>query len=402
MADQVLMARQPIFDARQNVIAYELLYRSEDGVNPLPLISGEAASSRVILHSYTSITDAGNLRTLPAFINFSQQMLEAETLPSLSPREIVIEILEDCLVTPQLIQAAQRLRDAGFRLALDDFTYDPTFDPLLKIAHIVKLDIRALSASELRQQIEHLRPYKITLLAEKVETLEEYQLCRELGCELFQGFFFSKPELLKGRKASGSKLIISQLLAALSQPETSFDQLNDILSRDPALSYKLLRLSNSAAFGLQRNLSSLQEALVYLGIDELKKWASLIILANDYGKPSELVRQILLTARFCELLAAAYPAVDNGEAFMTGLLLHLDALMNQTQDELLQQIDVSGKIYDALTDRQGELGQLLQQVEAFVHGNWASTDRTLTTKLQRCYLSSLEWCRESMQLMGQL
>lgn len=402
MTHSVLMARQPIFDTRQNVIAYELLYRSEDGINTLPLISGETASSRVILHSYTSIADAGNLRTLPAFINFSQQMLEAETLPSLSPREIVIEILEDCQVTPKLILAAQRLRDAGFKLALDDFTYSPSFDPLLEIAHIVKLDIRALSATELRHQIKQLKRFKIKLLAEKVETLEEYQLCLELGCELFQGYFFSQPELLKGHKASGSKLIISQLLAALSQPGTNFDQLNALLSRDPALSYKLLRLTNSAAFRLQRHISSLQEALIYLGLDELKKWASLIILADDYGKPSELVRQILLTARFCELFAEAYPNVDNGEAFMTGLLLHLDALMNQTQEELLDQIDVSPRIYDALTERQGELGQLLQQVEAFVHGNWAGTDSSLTSRLHRCYLSSLEWCRESMQLMGQL
>ncbi len=402
MANRVLMARQPIFDASQNVIAYELLYRSEDGINTLPLISGEAASSRVILHSYTSITDAGNLRTLPAFINFSQQMLEAETLPSLSPREIVIEILEDCQVTTKLTRAIQRLREAGFKLALDDFTYDPAFDPLLKLAHIVKLDIRALSPTKLRQQIALLKHFNVKLLAEKVETLEEYQLCLELGCELFQGYFFSQPELLKGCKASGSKLIISQLLAALSQPGTDFDRLNELLSRDPALSYKLLRLTNSAALGLQRHISSLQEALVYLGTSELKKWASLIILADDYGKPSELIRQILLTARFCELFAEAYPEIDNGEAFMTGLLLHLDALMNQTQDELLRLIDVSPRIHAALSERQGELGQLLQQVEAFVQGDWAGTDRRLATRLQRSYLDSLAWCRESMQLMEQL
>ncbi|GAA0786093.1 EAL and HDOD domain-containing protein [Marinobacterium sediminicola] len=401
MPHSVLMARQPIFDTRQKVIAYELLYRSNEGTNPLPLISGETASSRVILRSYTSIADAGNLRTLPAFINFSQQMLEAESLPSLSPREIVIEILEDCEVTPRLINAVERLHKAGFKLALDDFIYQPEFEPLLEMVHIVKLDIRSLSAIELRQQVELLRRFKVKLLAEKVETQEEYQLCLELGCEMFQGYFFSKPELLKGRKAAGSKLIITQLLSALSRPESDFAQLNDVLSRDPALSYKLLRLTNSAAFGLQRSVSSLQEALVYLGIDQLKKWASLIILADDYDKPSELVRQILLMARFCERLSEAYPAVDSGEAFMVGLLLHLDALMDQSQSDLLQQIDVTSKIFDALTERQGDLGLLLLQAEAFVQGNWESTDQHLTDKLQHCYLESLEWSRESMRLMDE-
>jgi EAL and modified HD-GYP domain-containing signal transduction protein len=402
MTNPVLMARQPIFDAKLKVIAYELLYRSEDGINPLPLISGEAASSRVILHSYTSIADAGNLRTLPAFINFSQQMLESETLPSLSPREIVIEILEDCDVTPRLVQSVRRLREAGFKLALDDFIYHPRFKPLLDMAHIVKLDIRSQSTAELRQQVELLKQYNVKLLAEKVETQEEYQHCLELGCELFQGYFFSKPELLKGRKATGSRLIISQVLAALSQPDTDFNTLCELLSRDPALSYKLLRLTNSAAFGLQRSIASLQEALVYLGFNELRKWASLIILADDYGKPCELIRQILLTARFCELLADACPGVNKGEAFMTGLLLHLDGLMNQSQEELLQQIGVAPQIHAALTERQGALGQLLQQVEAFVNGHWASTDRLQTGRLQRCYLSSLEWSRESMQLMDRI
>lgn len=403
MTNTVLMARQPIFDANQHVIAYELLYRSEnDGANSFPLINGDTASSRVILHSYTSIADAGDLRTLPAFINFSQQMLEADTLPSLSPREIVIEILEDCQVTPKLLQAVRRLRDAGFKLALDDFTYHPQFDPLLEMAHIVKLDVRILSTTQLRQQIEQLRPFRVTLLAEKVETQAEYQLCLELGCELFQGYFFSKPELLKGRKTSGSKLITSRLLSALNQPDTDFGQLNILLSRDPALSYKLLRLTNSAALGLPRRISSLQEALIYLGIRELKKWAALIMLADDYGKPNELIRQILLMARFCELMAEVYPGVTRGEAFMTGLLLHLDALLDQSQSALLQQIDVTPEIRHALIRRQGMLGELLKQVEAFVHGLWASTDRLLTTRLQRHYLSSLEWSRESMQLMNQI
>lgn len=404
MTNRVLMARQPIFDIRQRVVAYELLYRNEDGINPLPLISGDQASSRVILHSYTSIADAGDLRTLPAFINFSQQMLEADTLPSLSPREIVIEILEDCQPTPSLIAAARRLREAGFRLALDDFSYSEAFDPLLEIADIVKLDIRAQSPAQLQAMIPLLRRFNVTLLAEKVETRDEYELCKSLGCELFQGYFFSKPELLKGHKAAGSKLIMCQLLGLLGQPEVGFEQLNALLSRDPALTYKLLRLTHSAAFGLQHKIASLQDALVYLGLNELKRWASLMILADEHDKPSELMRQILLTARFCELLAteADYADVEPGEAFMAGLLLHLDALLNQDLASLLTQVSVTERIEQALTLRAGQLGQLLDQVHAFVHGDWENTDRALSARMQQHYLDSLSWTRESMLLISSL
>ncbi|MBR9829244.1 MAG: HDOD domain-containing protein [Oceanospirillales bacterium] len=401
MTDKILMARQPIFNTELKVVAYELLYRSEAGINPLPMISGDQASSRVILHSYTSISDAGNLRVLPAFINFSQQMLEADTLPAVSPREVVIEILEDSRATPALIAAARRFSNAGFKLALDDFIYQPEFDPLLEIAHIVKLDIRTLNRQQLAEQIKLLEPFELTLLAEKVETLEEYELCRELGCELFQGFFFSKPELLKGNKAYSNKLILSQALSTLSQQNVDFKDLSALISRDPALTYKLLRLVNSAAFGTKRSISNLHDALTYLGLQELKKWVSLIMLADDHGKPSELIRQILLLARFCELLAETHEQIDTGQAFMTGLLLHLDALMNQEQSLMLSQIDIDTHIYDALMTRKGPLGQLLSQVEAFTQGNWDDTDQSLTTKLQSCYLSSLEWTRESMQLMSQ-
>lgn len=401
MTDKILMARQPIFNSDLKVMAYELLYRSEDGINPLPLISGDQASSRVILHSYTSISDAGNLRVLPAFINFSQQMLESNSLPLLSPREVVIEILEDSRATPALISAARRLRKAGYKLALDDFIYQPEFDPLLELAHIVKLDVQAMDRKQLVEQVQLLRRFKLTLLAEKVETLDEYNFCRDLGCELFQGFFFSKPELLKGYKVPGSKLILSQIVAHLGQPDVDFEHIKTLIARDPALSYKLLRLTNSSAFGLQRSVSNLHEALIYLGLEELKKWISLILLADDHGKPNELIRQILLIARFCELMADEYSEIDAGEAFMTGLLLHLDALMNQERAHMLKQLDVAPHIRDALLTHGGQLGQLLQQVEAFVHGDWNNTNNQLTTQLQTCYLSSLEWTRESIQLMSQ-
>jgi EAL and modified HD-GYP domain-containing signal transduction protein len=399
-SSKILMARQPIFNLDMKVVAYELLYRSEDGINPLPLISGDQASSRVILHSYTSICDAGSLQILPAFINFTQQMLEAGNLPPVPPQEMVIEILEDSIAGPELIQAVKRYADAGYRIALDDFIYDASFDPLLEIADIVKLDIRALSAEQLRQQVELLRPFKLTLLAEKVETHAEYALCRELGFRLFQGYFFSKPELLKGHTPQGSKLILMQLLSALNSPDVQIETLRQLIERDPALTFKLLRLINSAAFSLRHQVSSLQEALVYLGINQLKKWVSLIVLADNYSKPSELTRQILMLARMSELAAIDTDGVDADQAFMAGLLLHLDALLNISLDEILTQVDVADSIRAALKGEATPLGTLLRQVQRFMQGRWSGDNPQQLQRLQTAYLASLEWSRESMQLMS--
>lgn len=397
---KILMARQPIFNLDLNVVAYELLYRSEDGINPLPLISGDQASSRVILHSYTSICDTGSMRILPAFVNFTQQMLEANTLPPVPPKEMVIEVLEDSIVSPKLIQAVKRHADAGYRIALDDFIYDSRFDPLLKIADIVKVDIRDLDAQQIKEQVQLLRPFNVVLLAEKVETHEEYMLCRQLGFSLFQGFFFSQPELLKGQSPQGNKLILMQLLAALNTHDVEIDTLKQLIERDPALTFKLLRLVNSSAFGLRREVNSLQEALVFLGMNQLKKWITLIAMADNYDKPTELTRQILLLARMSELVATTTPDVNAEQAFMAGLLLHLDALLSISREDIFSQVDISDDIKDALNGKTSPLGTLLQHVQHFMQGDWDSEDAVQLDEMQTHYLSSLEWTRESMQLMN--
>ncbi|WP_010324278.1 EAL and HDOD domain-containing protein [Marinobacterium stanieri] len=401
MTAQILMARQPIFNQQLKVVAYELLYRNNEGTNPLPLITGDQASSRVILHSYTSVSEAGNLRVLPAFVNFTQQMLEQDSLPSVPPKEIVVEILEDCLATPKLVATVKKLAEAGYIIALDDFIYHDDAIPLLEIARIVKIDLRALSANQLAEQVERLKPFNVRLLAEKVETHEEYTQCRDLGFDLFQGYFFSKPQLLKGSHVGSSKVILLQLMGALSKSDVEFSEIEALIERDPGLTYKLLRLVNSSAFGLQRQVNSIQDTLVYLGLNELKKWLSLITLADNPGKPTELVRQLLLLARMSELTAQAEQLDSPGEAFMCGLLLHLDGLLDMSTEDALAQIQVGDHIRAAVMDGEGAVGELVHRVEAFVRGTLVSDDLAMVSRLHTTYLQSLQWTRESMQLMQQ-
>lgn len=401
MTAQVLMARQPIFNQQLRVVAYELLYRNQEGTNPLPLITGDQASSRVILHSYTSISEAGNLRVLPAFVNFTQQMLEQSSLPSVSPKEIVIEILEDCLITSELVAGVKQLAAAGYTIALDDFIYHDDAIPLLEIARIVKIDLRALTPDQLEEQVLKLKPFKVRLLAEKIETHEEYQQCKKLGFELFQGYFFSKPQLLKGSNVGSSKAILLQLINALNNPGVEFPEIVELIERDPGLTYKLLRLVNSAAFGLKREVSSIQDTLIYLGLTELKKWLSLITLADNPDKPTELTRQVLMLARMSELIAIQNKLESPGQAFMAGLLMHLDGILDTPKQEILAQIVVSEEIREAVLNAEGPLGTLLAQAGAFVRGDLETSDTQLLQRLHQCYLESLEWTRTSMQLMQQ-
>lgn len=400
MIETVLMARQPIFDFNLKVIAYELLYRSCDGSNPMPLLNGDTASSRVILHSYTSVVEKGSVRTLPAFINFTQRMLEGDVLPALSPNEIVIEILEDCEITPALVKSVRRLKKSGYKLALDDFVFSDNHIPLIELVDIIKIDIMALGLDGAKRQIELLSAYNVTLLAEKVETNVEFEECKKLGFKLFQGFFFSKPLLLKGHKSNGSKIVVSQFLAALYNPESSFDDLHEMLSHDPSFSYKLLRLTNSSAFGLKRKISSLKEAMILIGISELKKWATLILMAEDHGKPHELIRKVLITARFCENLSKLRKYSDPSQAFFTGLILNLDCLTNQSLDDIIHEIEIHDEIKDALLKRSGPLGFILNDAESFMQGSWHKNSEVELSFFNSCYHESLKWCNESIKLMG--
>jgi EAL and modified HD-GYP domain-containing signal transduction protein len=198
-SSQVLMARQPIFDSQQKVVAYELLYRTEDAQEHA-LFSGSEATSEVLLNAFTSISDSGEQKRVPAFINLPRDLLVGKNLPEFSKKHIVLEILEDIEPDQEVIDAVKALHAEGYRMALDDFVYSPKFDEILKYCKIVKVDVMEHSSEELSKQVEHLKKQKVTLLAEKIENYEKLEECVDLGFKLFQGHFLSKPKLIKGKK----------------------------------------------------------------------------------------------------------------------------------------------------------------------------------------------------------
>ena len=401
MPQDILMARQPIFDVNLSVVAYELLYRDKENPQRSQITDGNSATSQVLLNNFTSICKAGKLTTLPAFINLTQDMLQSEHIPEISRKHIVLEILEGMTVDDTLIAGIRRFIDAGYRMALDDFIYSPEYDPILEMVHIVKLDLLQLTDEQLIQHIEWLKPFNVTLLAEKIETQEVFNRCKALGFKLFQGYFLCRPQVVEGRKLSSSEIVMIELMSLLANPDVTISEIGPIVKKDPQLSFKLIRIVNSSLFNLTRKIDSIEEAVVLLGVQEIKRWCALIAFSGEMAKPDELTRHTLIRARMCEQLANANSALSGSSAFMMGVFAGLDALLDTPIEEILQQVVLGDDIQKAIQYGEGEYGNLLTTVDTFMKGEWSSLPDSISgPQLNQAYLDSLNWVRETMEKIG--
>lgn len=394
------LARQPIFDQDLNVVAYELLYQPSEGANIAKFLQGDQESCNALVRNFTSIYDSGSFRTLPAFLNITEEFIRTDSLPNLSQHNLVIEINNSTSPAPPVEARLTEYIKAGYRIALDDFDYDDRFASVLEIANIVRVDIGKRSREELAEHIKHIRPYKVTLLAEHVSSQTEYEQCVSLGFKLFQGSFLSHPTLVEGKKLSSNQTIVIHLLAALQDKEVTPETLAAIASRDPHLTFKLLRIVNSARFNLPNEIKSLSQAIIALGMDEINKWATLLALASNDQKPSELIRQILITARMCEYVAYHTRETDSDLAFICGMLSILDALLEIPQKQLLEQLTLSEEVVEAITQYKGPAGKLLQAVNFYMIGQSAfKVPADVLQIYNEAYYESLRWSNEAMQMM---
>ena len=399
---QVLMARQPIFDRSQRVVAYELLYRDEQDTENA-LFRGTGATREVILNSYTSISDQGSLKRVPAFINLTRDLLVSEDFPELPRKNIVIEILEDIEIDRELIIAVHRLVKAGYRIALDDFIYKAEAVPLLKMAHIVKVDVKGMNFDQVAEQVRLITPFKVTLLAEKIETVEMLEECNKLGFKLFQGHFLSKPKLVKGKKVDPNQAALFELVQELQNPNTTPERLEHLIIRDPVLTYKLLRIVNSAAYSLVRKVESLTEAIVMLGMAQIRKWSTLIALNNQNGKPEEISRSLLVRGRMCEEVALAAKLSNHGSYFMTGMMSNLHLLLDIDQQTMLKEVPLGDDIKNAILYNEGQMGETLLHVGNYEAGDWDLLPSNFDANLyEACYRKALDWSKEAMQALNDL
>jgi EAL and modified HD-GYP domain-containing signal transduction protein len=398
----IYLARQPIYDRRLNVHAYELLYRNGEE-NSARIFDGDAATAQVLVNALIEIGLPDIIGASHAFINLTRYHI-LEGLPAqLAQDRVVLEVLEDILPSAELIQALQALRAAGFRIALDDFVYSADKQQLMEVADIVKLDLPALPGGALTEQVKALRAFPVELLAEKVETPEEYEYCKALGFDYFQGYFFCRPHIITGRASPSNRMAILQLLATLQDPQLDFGELQTLIARDVSLSYRILRYINSAHFNIGRKIESIQQAVTLLGLKTIRTWVAILAMTSVDDKPYELILTALIRAHMCESLAAV--AQESTEhAFTVGLFSVLDAFLDKTLDDVLHSLPLSDDLNDALLQHRGCLGELLRLVLDYERGHWdAVTDSPLdATTLRDTYLQSIQWANEISQgLIGQ-
>jgi EAL and modified HD-GYP domain-containing signal transduction protein len=392
-----LVGRQAIFDRQMEVFGYELLYRDGTG-NSAQITDGDEATARVMVNTFLELGLDQIAGHAQALVNLTANFFlnrHYEVLPS---KNVVLEVLESIDPTPSVLQALIQARQDGYQIALDDFVVRESHRSLLDHADFVKVDVLALTNEELREQVARLKDYPVRLLAEKVEDQGMYDQCLALGFEYFQGYFFCKPQILKGVSLSSNRMAIVLLLAKLQDPKIEIHDLADLVKNDVALSVKLLRYVNSASVGLPRSVDSISQAIVLVGTDRMRQWASLLVLAQTGDKPSELMRVALIRARMCETLSSLL-GVSSSQGFTVGLFSILDAYFDCEMRHLLADLPLAPEILDALLKREGVLGAILEGILAYKRGEWnQQAIRAVEPRiLNSVYWQSIEWANGVME-----
>lgn len=390
----VFVGRQPIFDTNLNVYAYELLYRSaQESLTSAGAVDGEQATTTTIINAFVEIGLEKLVRDKFAAINLTEQFLLEENKLPFSPNQVILEILEDVPVTPALIIAVKRLVEKGYVIALDDYLYNPAHAPLLELAKIVKIDLMALNDDQLKEHVRVLKQYNVKLIAEKIETPQEYMYCRELGFDYFQGYFLSRPQIISAKSLPTNRLTVLNLLSVLHNPGSDTDDVTEAINTDVATSYKLLKMINSAAFGLQREIESIQQGVLLLGRRKLSTWASMLSLSSLSDRPSEILRTAMIRAKMCELLAEKAKERETDRYFTVGLFSSLDLLLQRPLPQLLAPLPLNKDIMEGLLYHRGRLGAVLTCVLAYEISDWRNVKLSgLTTDdILVCNIEAVTW-----------
>lgn len=395
----IYVARQAVLNQNKQTVAYELLFR-EGSENAYPAgVESKTATSRLILNHHLNSGFAHITSGKKALINFCSDGI-IEQLPALvAPEELIIEILEDAEPTDELLFACQELAEKGYRLALDDFSYDPAWERFLKYIRLIKFDLQTLSCEQIEQQLKVLKKHKkIKFLAEKVETQQEFEKCIAMGFEFFQGYFFCKPEMMSGKDVSANYSVVVAILSEVLRPQFSFDRLTEHFELDVSLTYKLLKFINSSLFQLQEQVGSIKQALIYLGEEEARKFIALIATAHiAQEKPAELVRMSVVRARMCEIITGRTNAGSTDSGFLLGLFSLIDVILNKSMEDIVLSLPLMDEIKEALLGYKNKLFHIMQLIKAYESGSWYNTQRYANVvqieekALPAIYQEALDW-----------
>jgi metal-dependent hydrolase len=398
--EEAFIGRQAILDQKKNVYAYEILFRSGLKNAFDPSLDGNVATQSVMVNTMLDFGMKKLVSDKKAFINFTEKNL-LNRAPQLLPADsIVVEILETVQPTPAILEAVQELKDEGYKIALDDFVLLPGYEPLIDMADIIKVDFRITEDPEERKRLREILPGHVRLLAEKIETEEEFHQALKYGYVLFQGYFFCKPVVLHKKKLTSNALSQIRLLKEVNRQDFDFSAIINVISSDTNLVHKLLTYINSVGIGLTYHISNLRQAAVLLGSGGMRRWVTLISLQTfSEDKPPELFTISLLRAKFCELIAHEIkrPDLTPDTGFLLGMFSLLDVLLSQPMEEVLKEVGLSSELNAALLGEDNILRHVLDLVIAYEQGDWDKViaccrrENIPVEHLQPCYDEVLKW-----------
>lgn len=387
-AGDIYLARQPILDKQQRIVAYELLYRSGPS-NRADVTDGMEASSRVITYAFSDLGIGAALGRSDCYINVNKAMLMSDAIQMLPRGSTTLELTESIEVSDELIACCKKLKSSGFKLALDDYVAGSGAERLLPIADVIKVDLLSCDDNCLEHTVSHIRrSSRARLLAEKVETEEQFRRCLDMGFDLFQGYYFARPHIIVGKRTHPAQFVLLRLLKVVMSDAPNIE-IERILKGEPNLCYNLFRLVNSVAMGINRKITAINEVITMLGRRQLQRWVYLLLFAQQdtVSYPSPLLQTAALRGKLMEklaIMASPNKSEFHEHAFMTGILSLLNALLGLPMEEILAEIRVVDEVHDALLARQGKLGRMLALCETL-----ESEDlRTLPTFLDEFQLDS--------------
>ncbi|HEV2269077.1 MAG TPA: HDOD domain-containing protein [Steroidobacteraceae bacterium] len=399
---EVFVARQPIYDASMAVVAYELLYRASPSKRTAQIGDPGGATLEVIAGAALEIGLDRLAGGLPVHINFPGELLAKLPDLPLQAGRVVIEVLEDVRASAQVLESIHTLRSRGHRIALDDYSPQGSDPRLLEVADMVKLEITHPPPDELARLARELRAAGLQLVAENVESREDFERCIALGFIGFQGNFLHRPETFSARRVPVSRLGALRLAASLQNADYSLDEVERLLSQDVSLSYRVLRCINSSYYNLPRKIDSIRQAIIILGVDTLRQLCGLLCLQGLDDRPPSLIVQAMTRGRMCEQLGKLAGTRDAGPFFITGLFSLLNALLGLPTRKVVEELPLTPAVAQALIAGEGPLGEALQCTRAYERGAW---DRAVYADLaphliRAAYMNALFWAEQSQALLS--
>ncbi|HEO8421187.1 EAL and HDOD domain-containing protein [Niallia sp. FSL W8-0635] len=403
---EVFVARQPLFNRMEEVYGYELLYR-QNNINSFPNVNGDQATTDVLINSFFNIGMDKLSDGKPCFINFTENLLELRLPTYFQPRDIVIEILETVIPSQKIIDICLELKQLGYKLALDDFIFDKSNRysySLLLLADMIKVDFQQ-TTMELRTELETLaKKHEIELIAEKLETREDYEQAKNSGYHYFQGYYFSRPLIMTSHDVPIYIHTYFKILELLNDESPNIDRISKLIEQDISLSYKLLKLINTLGYGMKQKVTSIKHAIIYIGLIELQKWIYILTIRENNWKNGisfEVMHNCLIRSKMCESVAKLIPGrLEYGSFFLTGMFSLMDTIMNRERKEILSDLPLDETIVQALSGEKNIQRDVLQLVIAAETADWTSIghgckDLNIPEKeLFKVYAESISWAKK--------